>query len=58
MTDFKLTIFVFLFQIIDGLRRLPEQIRAVLGQESAVKELAEVSCVYNSKLFSWILLWY
>lgn len=28
-------------EIIDGLRRLPEQIRAVLGQESAVKELAE-----------------
>jgi hypothetical protein len=38
----NLNVTFFLSQIIDGLRRLPEQIRAVLGQETAVKELAEV----------------
>ena len=37
--------YFFLFQIIHGLERLPEQIRSVLGQEAAVKELAQVRSV-------------
>ncbi len=38
------------FQIINGLERLPEQIRAVLGQEEAVKELAQELSTQRSLL--------